>query len=106
MCIRDRALDGLVERVGLERRTRATITTRAALEKELARVREEGYALDEEENEANVRCIAVPLRAAGQQVIGAVSISTVTFVVAREEVVALRGALTETAARLEPLFGA
>jgi hypothetical protein len=38
-------------------------------------------------------------------VIGAVSISTVTFVVTREEVLALRGALTETAARLEPLFG-
>lgn len=99
------ALDALVARAGLERRTDATITTRAALDEELARVRDEGYALDEEENEANVRCIAVPVRAAGQHVIGAVSISTVTFVVAREEVLALRGALTRTAARLEPLLG-
>ncbi|NLU73135.1 IclR family transcriptional regulator [Streptomyces sp. HNM0575] len=99
------SLDGLVERTGLERRTPATITTRAGLEAELAQVREEGYALDEEENEANVRCVAVPVRAAGHQVVGAVSISTVTFVVAREEVLALRGALSETAARLEPLFG-
>ncbi|MCH6163737.1 IclR family transcriptional regulator [Streptomyces marispadix] len=99
------ALDGLVERVGLESRTRATITTRAALDEELARVREQGYALDEEENEANVRCLAVPVRTAGHQVAAAVSISTVTFVVSREEVLALREALRETAARLEPLFG-
>ncbi|WP_314174047.1 IclR family transcriptional regulator [Streptomyces winkii] len=101
----DRALHGIVERVGLERRTDATITTRTALEQELARVREDGYALDEEENEENVRCVAVPVRSAEGQVVGAVSISTVTFVVAREEVLALRGALTETAERLEPLFG-
>ncbi|QPP05481.1 IclR family transcriptional regulator [Streptomyces bathyalis] len=101
----DEAVDGLVERAGLERRTDATITTRAALKKELAHVREEGYALDEEENEANVRCIAVPLRASEHQVIGAVSISTVTFVVSRDEVLALRSALAQTAARLEPLFG-
>lgn len=99
------ALDEVLARTGLERRTDATITTRAALEEELARVRQEGYALDEEENEANVRCVAVPVRAAGRQVIGALSISTVTFVVTREEVLALRGALTRSAARLEPLFG-
>lgn len=98
-------MDELIGRTGLERRTDATITGRAALEKELAHVREEGYALDEEENEANVRCIAVPVRAAEHQVIGAVSISTVTFVVARKEVLALCDALTETAAKLEPLFG-
>ncbi|SCK45644.1 IclR family transcriptional regulator [Streptomyces sp. WMMB 322] len=99
------ALDALVGRAGLGRRTDATITTRAALDEELARVREGGFALDEEENEANVRCIAVPLHTTGRQVAGAVSISTVTFVVAREEVLALRGALTRTAHRLEPLFG-
>lgn len=98
-------LDGLVGRTGLEPRTPATITTRAALDEELQRVREEGYALDEEENEANVRCVAVPVRAAGQQIAAAVSISTVTFVVAREEVLALCGPLREAATRLEPHFG-
>lgn len=99
------ALDALIVRAGLEPRTAATVTTREALEDELAQVRQVGYALDEEENEANVRCIAVPVHAAGRQVAGAVSISTVTFVVPREELLALRGTLTETAARLEPLFG-
>ena len=99
------AVAGLVERVGLERRTDSTLTTLPAIGRELAKVRAQGYALDEQENEAHVRCIAVPLHAAENRVIGAVSISTVTFVVAREEVLALREALTETAGRLEPLFG-
>jgi DNA-binding IclR family transcriptional regulator len=99
------AVSGLVERVGMDRRTDATITTLPAIQRELATVRAEGYALDEEENEANVRCIAAPIRATEHRVIGAVSISTVTFVVARDEVLALREALMETARRLEPLFG-
>ncbi|RAJ68892.1 IclR family transcriptional regulator [Streptomyces sp. Amel2xB2] len=99
------ALDAVLRRAGLQSRTEATITDRGALDKELSRVREEGFALDEEENEANVRCLGVPVRTAGSQVVGAVSISTVTFVVTREELLALRGALRECAARLEPLFG-
>ncbi len=101
----EEALSAVLKRTGMERRTGATITTLPAIARELARVREEGYAMDEEENEANVRCIAAPVRAGEHRVIGAVSISTVTFVVAREEVLALREALAETARRLEPLFG-
>lgn len=99
------ALSELAGRTGLPGRTDATITTLPALREELAKVRAEGYALDEQENEANVRCVAVPVRAAENRVIGAVSISTVTFVVAREEVLELCEALKRTARKLEPLFG-
>jgi len=99
------ALRGLVERVGLERRTDATLTSLPAIEEELLRVRTDGYALDEEENESNVRCVAAPVRAADDRVVGAVSISTVTFVVERDEVLALRHPLVEAAGRLEPLLG-
>ena len=45
----------------LRRRTRNTITTTSALAKEMGRIRERGYALDLEESELGVRCIAFPV---------------------------------------------
>lgn len=48
----------IVERRGLERFTRSTITSLARLERELSRIRERRYALDLEENEEGVRCVA------------------------------------------------
>lgn len=45
----------------LERCTPATITDWKDLEKELARVRENGYAIDNQEHETGVECVAVPI---------------------------------------------
>ncbi len=45
-------------RTGLRGQTRNSITQLPALERELAQVRQSGYALDEEELELGVRCIA------------------------------------------------
>jgi IclR family acetate operon transcriptional repressor len=99
------AVAEFVERAGLERRTQRTITTLNALTWELAKVREQGYAIDEQENEANIRCVAAPIRAVAGRTIGAVSISTVTFVVERDELLALRHEVMETATRLEAVLG-
>lgn len=57
----DEAALAVVERVGLESRTPATITTAEALLDELARIRVQGYALDAEEQEVGVTCVAVPV---------------------------------------------
>ncbi len=54
----ERALDH-VRRVGLARCTDHTLVTEAALLADLAVVRERGYALDEQEQEVGVRCVAV-----------------------------------------------
>jgi IclR family acetate operon transcriptional repressor len=45
----------------LQRRTRNTITTTAGLAREMGRIRDRGYALDLEESEEGVRCIAFPV---------------------------------------------
>jgi DNA-binding IclR family transcriptional regulator len=102
--LEETALADLVERTGLERRTEWTITTLDALRKELATVRADGYAIDDQENEANIRCIAAPVRAADGHTIGAISVSTVTFLVERDELLALHGKVRETARRLEEIL--
>lgn len=99
------ALESLVSRTGLERRTPATLTSLAALEDELAAIRERGYALDEEENEANIRCLAAPVRTPDGRTAGAVSVSTVTFLLGREAVLELSGEVVAAARRLEGVFG-
>lgn len=48
-------------RRGLRRYTANTVTDPEALGKELGRVREQGYALDNEEFEEGLRCVAAPL---------------------------------------------
>jgi IclR family acetate operon transcriptional repressor len=77
--------DEIIARAGLPRRTATTITRRADLHRELQLIRGRGYALDNEENEPTIRCIAVPVADAGRQLLGGVSISAVTFVTTAEE---------------------
>ena len=48
-------------RASLERLTSRTLTTPAALRADLARIRRRGYAIDDEEHEEGVGCVAVPL---------------------------------------------
>lgn len=51
----------LIERLAFTPRTTETITERALLVKELANVRKQGFAIDNEENEAGVRCVGAPI---------------------------------------------
>jgi len=50
-----------LERGSFARYTVNTITLATALRNELARVHREGFALDNEEEELNIRCVAVPV---------------------------------------------
>jgi DNA-binding IclR family transcriptional regulator len=60
---------------GLEAYTEATITDEAAFFGELRKIRARGYAVDEGEYEASVRCVAAPIRDRNGRVIAAVSVS-------------------------------
>lgn len=51
----------ILEREPFARYTRHTITSAVLLRKELIKVRQRGYAVDDEEEELEVRCIAVPV---------------------------------------------
>jgi DNA-binding IclR family transcriptional regulator len=69
------ALEQYSERTKLPSFTRNTLTTVAALEKELDRVRKQGFATDNEEAEMGVRCIAAPVRDDSGTLVGGLSVS-------------------------------
>jgi len=60
---------------GLKRHTESTIVKPLQLDLELRRIRQDGYAIDNEEYEVGVRCVASPLRNRAGAVIGAISVS-------------------------------
>jgi IclR family KDG regulon transcriptional repressor len=55
--------------------TKRTITDRADLDRELEAIRKKGYAIDDEEHEVGVRCVAAPVRDNAGNVIAALSVS-------------------------------
>jgi DNA-binding IclR family transcriptional regulator len=65
----------LIRMKGLPRLTKATITDEARLRTELSRIRQQGYALDNRENEDDGRCIAAPIGGPDGKVIAALSLS-------------------------------
>jgi DNA-binding IclR family transcriptional regulator len=70
----DSLLDEIVAR-GLQPRTPKTSTDPHRLREVLAAVRERGYAVEDEESEAGMRCVAAPVRNATRDVVAAVGIA-------------------------------
>ncbi|BCV24190.1 IclR family transcriptional regulator [Gelria sp. Kuro-4] len=65
----------ILARTGLKRFTPATICDPAALAAELEKVKAQGYALDREERERDVACLAAPVRDYRGRVVAALSVS-------------------------------
>jgi DNA-binding IclR family transcriptional regulator len=65
----------LISASALEKRTPKTITNPEELRRHLLFVRENGYAIDDEENEEGIRCVAAPIRNGNGKVEAALSIS-------------------------------
>lgn len=60
---------------GMGRSTAKTITTIEGLLQDLQQIKVRGYALDDEENEEGLRCLAAPIRDYSCKVIAAISVS-------------------------------
>lgn len=95
--LRDEDVTVITSRTGLERRTQHTITGLDALLGHLAEVRRRGYAIDDEENEAGIRCVGAPVFDHTGTVMGGISVSGLAFEVAPDD--ATLGPQVVTAAR-------
>lgn len=65
----------ILDQHGMAETTAHTITDRGALFDELERIREQGYALDQEERVAGLRCVASPIKSPDGPVWGAVGVA-------------------------------
>ena len=74
----DAQADEIIAQQSFHRFQPGTLTTPAALRRELAAIRARGYAFDREEHEPGIICIAAPVRAASGRVLGAVSVTSTT----------------------------
>jgi IclR family pca regulon transcriptional regulator len=83
-----------------------TITTRAQLEAELERVRQQGYAIVDQELESGLRSVAAPIRDRRRRVIAAVNLAVQAAQVSVEEIRrSLLDPLLSTAAAIEHDLG-
>ncbi len=89
----------------LPRLTENTITDKRELEKELGKVREQGFALDREENEKDVCCVAAPIRNYQGEVIAAISISSPVFRIDKNAQNNLKEALIQTCREISTRLG-
>jgi len=95
----------ILEEKVLPRLTENTITDKMELEQELDKVREQGFALDREENEKDVRCVAAPIRNHQGEAIAAISISSPIFRLDKNVQNSLKEALIETSKKISMRLG-
>jgi IclR family acetate operon transcriptional repressor len=98
-------LDEFLSLTPLPARTPATITGRTRLDAELAFVRDRGFAVDDEENEPTIRCLAAPVLDHQGRPLGGVSVSTVTFVVPRAELEGFAQHVVSAASEVSAVLG-
>lgn len=85
--------------------TPKTITAGPILEQELARVREQGYAVDDEEFAQGIRCLAAPVRNFTGHVVAAVGISGPVWRVSLDRVAQLTEFVKSIGHRLSQHLG-
>jgi IclR family acetate operon transcriptional repressor len=71
----DSVIASIIAEAGLPRYTETTITDPGQFRQELEMIRQQGYAVDNGEQEEGVRCIAVPVYGPKGKVVAAISIS-------------------------------
>ena len=85
--------------------TEHTITEKKELEKELEQVKKQGFALDREENEKDVYCIAAPIKNYQGEVIAAISISSPVYRIDINKQNHLKEALIEISKKISKRLG-
>jgi DNA-binding IclR family transcriptional regulator len=75
----DEELDQFLKEKGLPRRTANTITDPAYFRDHLKTVKNQGYAIDDEENELGIRCLGAPIFDGKARPIAAISVSGPAF---------------------------
>jgi IclR family acetate operon transcriptional repressor len=93
-------VETIVKQQGLKKRTPKTITTMTRLLADLERVKDEGYAIDDEENSLGARCLGAPAFDVTGNVVAALGASGTLTQVDEANMPRLVEAVKETARRI------
>jgi len=96
----DEQLEALITTQRFARHNDNSIVTVPGLKRELCKVRQQGYALDDEEDEIGVRCVGVPILDRNQQAFAAISLAGTTELIPLERVQSLASSLKQTASEI------
>ena len=94
-----------VVRAGLAQRTPQTITQSGELKKALDAVRQRGCAIEDEESEIGMRCIAAPVRDDSSEVVAAIGLAGPVSRLTKKAVTAFIPHVIETAAAISARLG-
>jgi DNA-binding IclR family transcriptional regulator len=92
-------------RTRMERLTPKTITTQAAFDAELRRIRAAGYAIDDEEQHEGLRCIAMPVFCYTGQVFASMCVLGPKHRMTHQKLQAASTALSALSGRLSQRLG-
>ena len=99
-------LNLLIKEKGLPKRTENTITDPIQLKEHLKAVRAQGCAVDDEENERGIRCIAAPICNEAGKAVAAISISGPAFRITKKVIQEiLKKEVMETAYQISQRLG-
>lgn len=99
-------IDNFVKEKGLPPKTLRTITDPLQLKEQLITIRNQGYAIDDEENEAGIRCVAAPIFNDKGKAISAISLSGPAFRVTKKLIQdSLKKEIIKTASEISKRLG-
>ncbi|MGA3173988.1 MAG: IclR family transcriptional regulator [Syntrophorhabdales bacterium] len=102
----DDELGAFISLKGLPERTARTIHDEASLRQELQAIRQQGYAVDDEENEKGIRCVGALVLDNAERPVAAVSVSGPTVRVTKEAIRdVLRKQIVEAALEISRKLG-
>lgn len=102
----DEEIDNLVQEKGLTRKTSHTIIDPLQLKEQLPIIRSQGYAIDDEENEIGIRCVAAPIFNDKGKAVSAISLSGPAFRVTKKLIQdSLKKEVIETALEISKRLG-
>lgn len=95
----------ILEEQGMPGLTPNTITEEGSFALELDRIRAQGYAIDDVENEEGIRCVAAPILSYGGEPVAAFSLSGPAFRMTADRAEELSEAVRATALRISRQLG-
>ena len=102
----EEGLNNFIKEKDLFKRTENTITDPIQLKEHLKLVRKQGFAIDDEENEKGIRCVAAPIYNEVSRAVAAISISGPAFRITKKIIQeTMKREVMETALKISQTLG-